>query len=86
MNFTDAIRSTPEIAECLRNGITGLGRHIVAKISSAYETRDLIGSVDIDTCLEKRYPNAHSLGLCIRLRKIRVYYVEVHQGRQYAVK
>ena len=77
MNFTDAIRSTPEIAECLRNGLQALGAYS-GKIR-VLKTRDLIGSVDIDTCLEKRYPNAHRWDYVFGYEN-HIYYVEVHQG------
>ena len=54
MNFIGVIQSIPEIAECLKAGLQALGTN-----SSKVEvrsTRELIGSVDIDTCLKKRYP------------------------------
>lgn len=78
MSFADAVRSAPEIAECLRAGLQALGtnRNKVRIIS----TRDLTGSVDIDACLVKRYPNAPRWDYAFGYRD-QVYYVEVHQGR-----
>ena len=78
MNFADAVRSTPEIAECLEAGLQALGtnRNKIRVIS----TRDLTGSVDIDACLAKRYPNAPRWDYVFGHRE-QVYYVEVHQGR-----
>lgn len=56
MNFIEVIRNVPEISDCLKNGLQALGNNsIKIEVSS---TRDLGGSVDIDTCLKKRYPNA----------------------------
>ena len=75
MNFADAIRSTPEIAQCLRNGLQALGGNS-GKVA-VRETRDLTGSVDVDTCLMKRYPNAPRWDYVFGYRD-RVYYVEVH--------
>ena len=46
MNFADAVRSTPEIAECLKNGLQALGRN--SRKIKVRVTRDLKGSVDID--------------------------------------
>lgn len=78
MNFAEAVRDTPEIAECLKAGIQALGsnRHKI-KVNA---TRSLTGSVDIDMCLAKRYPNAHRWDYVFGY-KDRIYYVEVHQGR-----
>ena len=75
MNFIDAIQNAPEIAQCIRNGLQALGRNsnkIVVR-----ETRDLSGSVDIDTCLVKLYPNEPRWDYVFGY-KDRVYYVEVH--------
>ena len=78
MSFADAVRNTPEIAECLRAGLQALGtnRNKVRIIS----TRDLTGSVDIDACLVRRYPNAPRWDYAFGYRE-QVYYLEVHQGR-----
>ena len=75
MNFTDAIRSTPEIAQCLRNGLQAL-RGNSNKVA-VRETRHLKGSVDIDDCLVNRYPNKPRWDYVFGY-KDRVYYVEVH--------
>ena len=78
MNFADAVRGTPEIAECLKAGIQALGSHRhKVKVNA---TRSLTGSVDIDTCLARRYPNAQRWDYAFGY-KDRVYYIEVHQGR-----
>lgn len=75
MNFTDAVRSTPEIAQCLRNGLQALGRNS-GKVA-VRETRDLTGSVDVDTCLMTRYPNTPRWDYVLGYRD-RVYYLEIH--------
>ena len=77
MSFPDAVRSVPELTECLKLGLQALGsnRHKI-RVDS---TRDLIGSVDIDACLVRRYPNAPRWDYVFGY-KDRVYYVEVHQG------
>ena len=55
MNFADAVERTPEIAECLKNGLQALKRQDRNQIRYN-ASRDLRGSVDIDTCLRERYP------------------------------
>ena len=56
LNFADAVQGTPEIAECLKKGLQALGAN--SNKIKVRVTRDLKGSVDIDSCLAKLYPNA----------------------------
>ena len=78
MNFAEAVRNTPEIAECLKPGLQALGSNSnKVKVDA---TRELSGSVDIDTCLAKDYPDAPRWDYVLSY-KTRVFYVEVHQGR-----
>ena len=83
MSFPDAVQSVPELTECLKAGLQALGsnRHKI-RVNS---TRDLTGSVDIDACLARRYPNAPRWDYVCGY-KDRVYYVEVHQGRPSEMK
>ena len=76
MNFTEAIQSIPEIANCLKNGLQALERQDRNKIRVRLP-RNLKGSVYIDKCLERRYPNAPRWDYVFGY-KDRVYYVEVH--------
>ncbi len=78
MNFADAVQGTPEIAECLKKGLQALGSN--SNKVEVRVTRDLKGSVDIDSCLVKLYPNAPRWDYIFGYRE-QVYYVEVHQGR-----
>ena len=78
MNFADAVRRTSEIANCLKAGLQALGANS-SKVKIRV-TRDLKGSVDIDTCLTRRYPNAPRWDYVFGY-KDRVYYIEVHQGK-----
>ena len=78
MSFVDAVQSTPEIAECLKTGLQALGsNNSKVEVTS---TRSLKGSVDIDTCLKRLYPNDPRWDYVFGY-KDRVYYVEVHQGK-----
>lgn len=78
VSFDHVVQGTPDIAECLRAGLQALGsnRHKI-RVDS---TRNLTGSVNIDACLTRRYPNAPRWDYVFGY-KDRVYYVEVHQGR-----
>ena len=78
LNFADAVRRTPEIAECLKNGLQALGAN--SNKIQVRVTRDLKGSVDIDGCLAKRYPNAPRWDYVFGYRE-QLHYIEVHQGR-----
>ena len=75
MSFVDAVQSTPEITECLKPGLQALGSN--SNKVRADSTRELMGSVDIDTCLAKDYPDAPRWDYVFGY-KSRIYYVEVH--------
>ena len=75
MSFTDAVQSIPDIAGYLKVGLQALGSNS-SKVE-VRETRELTGSVDIDTCLERHYPNAPRWDYVFGY-KDRVYYIEIH--------
>lgn len=75
MNFVQTVHNTPDIAHCLQSGLQALGKHS-AKIHVA-QTRALEGSVDIDTCLKKKYPAAHRWDYVFGYQG-KIYYVETH--------
>ena len=75
MSFADAVRNTPDIAECLKPGLQALGSNShKVKVNA---TRELSGSVDIDTCLARAYPNAPRWDYVFGYKDL-VHYVEVH--------
>ncbi|MCG9134444.1 hypothetical protein J5I95_22495 [Candidatus Poribacteria bacterium] len=76
MNFADAVGRTPEIAECLKNGLQALKRQDRNQIRYN-ASRDLKGSVDIDTCLRERYPTGSRWDYVFGY-KDRIYYMEIH--------
>ncbi len=76
MNFTDAIRNISEIAQCLKNGLQALERQDKDKIKYN-SSRDLKGSVYIDKCLERRYPNSPRWDYVFGY-KDKIFYLEVH--------
>lgn len=75
MSFADVIQSIPEIAQCLKKGLQALGGN--SNKIEVRETRCLTGSVDIDTCLTNRYPNAPRWDYVFGY-KDQIYYVEIH--------
>ena len=77
VNFTEVVQNTSEIARCLKRGLQALGGNS-GKIE-VQVTRELTGSVDIDTCLAKRYPNAPRWDYVFGYKN-RLYYVEVHSA------
>ena len=76
MNFADAVGRTPEIAECLKNGLQALKRQNRNQIK-CNASRDLKGSVDIDPCLRERYPTEPRWDYVFGY-KDRIYYMEIH--------
>ena len=75
MSFVDAVQKTPEITDCLKPGLQALGSNSnKVKVNA---TRELTGSVDIDTCLAREYPNAPRWDYVFGYKDL-VYYVEVH--------
>ena len=77
MSFVDAVRSIPEIAECLKAGLQALGSN--SRKVEVRSTHDLAGSVDIDSCVAANYPNEHRWDYIFGY-KGHIYYVEVHPG------
>ena len=76
MNFREAIQRIPELARCREDGLQALERRDRNKIN-VNSSRDLKGSVYIDTCLRNLYPNEPRWDYVFGY-KDRVYYVEVH--------
>lgn len=78
MSFANAVQRTLELTGCLKAGLQALGSN--RRKIRVEATRNLTGSVDIDACLMRRYPNAPRWDYVFGY-KDRVYYIEVHQGR-----
>jgi len=75
MTFEEAVLATDIVADCLRLGLQALGSDS-AKLVVAH-TRDIDGSVDIDSCLQEQQPNAPRWDYVLGYRK-HIFYVEVH--------
>jgi hypothetical protein len=83
MSFVVAVLDTPEIAGCLKSGLQALGPN--SRKVEVNSTRDLTGSVDIDSCVAASYPNDSRWDYVFGY-KDRIYYVEVHPGTTGEVK
>ena len=83
MNFEAAVQNVPEIATCLKSGLQALGSN--SKKVKVASTRKLEGSVDIDGCLKRRYPDAPRWDYVFGYNGW-IYYVEVHPSSLGEVK
>jgi hypothetical protein len=74
-NFKRAIEETPDVRTCYKSGLSALG--VYSNKIELSDTRFCDGSVDIDSCVTKKYPNANRWDYCFSYRS-KVYFVEVH--------
>lgn len=81
MNFRQAVEGTPDIRDAWRPGLQGLEAADRAHIS-VRAPRSLSGSVDLDSSLASRYPNANRWDYGIGRKGVgrndQVYWIEVH--------
>ena len=77
MSFAEIIQNTSEIAHCLRSGLQALGAD--SRKIEVNATRDLSGSVNIDSCVADSYPNDPRWDYVFGY-KDHIFYVEVHPG------
>jgi len=77
MTFQEAVKVTPDVANCYQLGLKALGKY-----SKKIEVADLSqceGSLDIDVCTIKKYPQANRWDYALSY-KTQVYFVEVHSA------
>ena len=77
LSFKQAVEATPDVANGYQNGLDALGQYS-NKINAA-NTRLFNGSVDIDTCTTRKYPNANRWDYALAYSQ-KVYFVEVHSA------
>lgn len=75
MTFKEAVEQTVEISLCFQSGLKALGSN--SKKIALTTTSLCEGSVDIDTCLSKVYPQSNRWDYCFAY-KGEVFFVEVH--------
>ncbi len=74
MPFIQVFQQT-EVAECLREGSQALrGNASCIQVSNP---RHIEGSVDIDSCLQNRYPQEHRWDYAVGYNN-QIFYIEVH--------
>lgn len=74
MSFNDIFKKT-DVAACLEPGLQALGKY--SRWIEGDELGYIEGSVDIDTCLTKKYPQDNRWDYAFGLKN-RLYYVEFH--------
>jgi len=83
LTFKQAVEATPDVANGYQIGLVALGQYS-NKINAA-NTRLLNGSIDIDTCTTRIYPNENRWDYALAYSQ-KVYFVEVHSASTSQVK
>lgn len=81
--FKETVELTKDIATCYQPGLTALGAH--SKRISVPQTEELCGSVDIDSCTARTYPQSNRWDYII-CYKNEVYFVEIHSANSGEVR
>lgn len=77
MTFKEAVEQTAEISPCFQSGLKALGSN--SKKIALSKTSHCEGSVDLDSCLSKMYPQSNRWDYCFAY-KGEVFFVEVHSA------
>ena len=77
LTFKQAVEATPDVANGYQIGLGALGQYS-NKINAA-NTRLFNGSIDIDACTTKKYPNENRWDYALAYSQ-KVYFVEVHSA------
>lgn len=81
--FKEIVENTQDIKNGFHNGLQALGTN--AKQISATNTEKLEGSVDIDTCTKKLYPQDARWDYAIGYEG-KVYFLEIHPANTSNIK
>ena len=76
--FKKAVEATPDIKDGYCDGLQALGKN--SKRVNASDTRLLNGSVDIDACTEKLYPNESRWDYVVGFDS-HAYFLEIHPAK-----
>jgi hypothetical protein len=76
-SFEEAVKATPDVSSGYKKGLTALGKY--SKMIQVSDNKSLEGSLDIDVCTEKLYPNHHRWDYAFAY-KGEVFFVEVHSA------
>ena len=77
LTFEQAVEATPDVANGYQIGLSALGQY--SNRINAANTLLLNGSVDIDTCTTRKYPNENRWDYALAYSQ-KVYFVEVHSA------
>lgn len=77
LTFMQAVEITPDVTTCYKTGLRALGKHS-SKISVS-DTQKLSGSIDIDSCTQKKYPQSNRWDYCFGYNG-EAFFVEVHSA------
>jgi hypothetical protein len=83
MTFKEAVEVTPDVKNGFQSGLTALGRYKSKVLIS--DTRLLEGSIDIDSCTTRKYPNDNRWDYACAYNK-EVFFIEVHSANTREVK
>jgi len=76
MSFNSDVASTSDISSCIQIGLSAIRRTDRSKINCP-NSRNINGSVDIDSCLASEYPHCNRWDYAIGYNH-KCYFVEVH--------
>lgn len=83
MTFQQAVEATPDVSAGFKVGLTALGSYSSrVEVSS---TKDLQGSIDIDTLTTAKYPNSNRWDYAFAY-KGEVFFIEVHSANSSEVR
>jgi hypothetical protein len=83
LTFNQAVLATADIRTGYQNGITALGAYSNRVLVG--DTKQLQGSVDIDTCTTQKYPQANRWDYAFAYKN-EVFFIEVHSANSSEVK
>jgi len=75
--FKEAVEQTEDVKNCYKTGLQALGNH--SKKIEVSDTSKCEGSVEIDRCVESKYPQDNRWDYTLSY-KGKVYFVEVHSA------
>ena len=75
--FKDAVAATPEIKDGYQTGLQAFGTYSNKIV--LHDNRECNGSVEIDECVKRIYPNANRWDYVFAYKSI-AYFVEVHSA------
>jgi len=79
MTFKEAVEATPDVSDGYKTGLNAVDKKYRSKIQVS-DTRLLDGSIDIDSCTTRLYPNDNRWDYAFSYNQ-KVYFVEFHSAK-----